>query len=60
MVLIKKKLLKNFTKKNTDIHTSLVAQWIRICLPMQGTWVQTLVREGPTCQGATKHAYHSS
>ena len=33
---------------------SLVAQWLRICLPMQGTRVQALVREDPTCYGATK------
>ena len=26
-------------------RTSLVAQWLRIRLPMQGTWVQALVRE---------------
>ena len=32
---------------------SLVAQWLRICLPMQGTWVRSLVREDPTCHGAT-------
>jgi len=25
--------------------TSLVAQWLRIHLAMQGTWVQALVRE---------------
>ena len=24
---------------------SLVTQWLRICLAMQGTWVQSLVRE---------------
>ena len=24
------------------------------CLPMQGTWVQSLVREDPACQRATK------
>ena len=34
--------------------TSLVVQWLRICLPMQGTWVWALVREDPTCHGATK------
>ena len=34
--------------------TSLVVQWIRICLPTQGTWVQSLVREDPTCGGARK------
>ena len=22
-----------------------MAQWIRICLPIQGTWIQFLVRE---------------
>ena len=31
---------------------SLVAQWLRICLPMQGTRVQALVWEDPTCHGA--------
>ena len=36
--------------------TSLVVQWLRICLPMQGTWVQSLVQEDPPCQGATKPA----
>ena len=34
--------------------TSLVAQWIRIHLPMQGTWVQSLVQEDSTCHKATK------
>ena len=29
-------------------------QWLRIHLPMQGTWVQSLVQENPTCDGATK------
>ena len=30
-----------------------MAQWWRVCLPMQETWVQSLTREGPTCHGAT-------
>ena len=34
--------------------TPLVAQWLRIHLPMQGTWVRALVREDPTYHGATK------
>ena len=34
--------------------TSLVAQLLRICLPMQGMQVQSLVREDTTCLGATK------
>ena len=37
-----------------SLGTSLVAQWLRICLPMQGTRVRSLVREDPTCCGATK------
>ena len=35
-------------------RASLVAQWLRIRLPMQGTRVRALVREDPTCRGATK------
>ena len=31
--------------------------WIR--LPMQGTWVRALVREDPTCHGATKPVRHN-
>ena len=34
--------------------TSLVAQWLRICLSMQDTWIPALVWEDPTCHGATK------
>ena len=45
--------------KNLFQGTSLVAQWLRIRLPMQGTRVQALVREDPTCHGATKPACHS-
>ena len=39
--------------------TSLVVHWIRIHLPMQGTWVRSLVQEDHTCLGATKPLYHS-
>ena len=38
---------------------SLVAQWLRIRLPMQETWVPALVREDPTCRGATKPVRHN-
>ena len=38
---------------------SLVAQWLRICLPMQGARVQALVREDPTCRGATGPVSHN-
>ena len=33
---------------------SLVAQWLGIQLPMQGTQVRALLQEDPTCRGATK------
>ena len=38
---------------------SLVAQWLRICLPMQGTWVRALVWEDPTCRRATRPVSHN-
>ena len=37
----------------------LVTQWLRVRLPMQGTWVQALVREDPTCRRATKPMCHN-
>ena len=40
------------------LGTSLVVQWLRICLPMQGTWVRALVREDPTCRGAIKPVHN--
>ena len=40
-------------------RTSLVVQWLRIRLPMQGTRVRALVREDPTCRGATKPVCHN-
>ena len=36
-----------------------MVQWLRICLPMQGTWVQSLVQEDSTCLGATKPTRHN-
>ena len=45
--------------KVNHIRTSLVAQWLRICLPMQGTQVWSLVLEDPTCRGATKPVCHN-
>ena len=35
---------------------SLVAQWLRIHLPLQGSWAQILVQEDSTSRGATAHA----
>ena len=42
-----------------NLGTSLVAQWLRIHLPMQGTLVQALVWEDPTCCGATQPVCHN-
>ena len=46
--------------KNQKIsfRAPLVAQWLRIRLPMQGTRVRALVWEDPTCHGATKPVRH--
>ena len=38
--------------------TSLVVQWIRIRLPMQETWVRSLIQENPTCRGTAKPTHH--
>ncbi|KAJ8793326.1 hypothetical protein J1605_000321 [Eschrichtius robustus] len=45
--------------QSDQIGTSLVVQSLRICLPMQGTRVRALVREVPTCRGATKPVRHN-
>ena len=37
---------------------SLVAQWLRVRLPMQGTQVRAPVREDPTCHGAAGPVSH--
>ena len=46
--------IREIQVKTTRYQASLVVQWLRICLPKQGTRVQALVREDPTCHGATK------
>ena len=51
-------MLLRMTVVKINLGASLVAQWLRIRLPMQGTWVQALVREDPTCRGATKPVHH--
>ena len=45
--------------KECGLGTSLVVQWLRIRLPMQGTRVRALVQEDPTCRGATKPVHHN-
>ena len=48
-----------YCKKCNNDGTSLVAQWLKIHLLVQGTQVQSLVWEDPTCNGTTKLMYHS-
>ena len=46
-------------KKTKNEGASLVAQWLRICLLMQGTQVRALVWEDPTYRGATGPVNHN-
>ena len=55
-------LFQNFfiiPNRNPVLETSLVAQWLRIRLPVQGTWARALVGEDPTCRGAAKPVQHN-
>ena len=38
---------------------SLVAQWLRVCLLVQGTRVRALAWEDPTCRGAAGPVSHN-
>ena len=51
--------VSRFVLNKVNFRTSLVVQWLRIRLPMQGTRVQALVREDPTGHGATKPVRHN-
>ena len=42
-----------------SLRASLVAQWLRVSLPMKGTLVRALIQEDPTCRGATKPVRHN-
>ena len=45
--------------RNQEWGASLVAQWLRICMPVQGTRVWALVWEDPTCRGASGPVSHN-
>ena len=47
------------TEYSKSPRASLVVQWLRICLLMQGTRVRALVWEDPTCRGATGPVSHN-
>ena len=46
-------------KKKRGLGASLVAQWLGICLLMQGARVRALVWEDPTCRGAARPVSHN-
>ena len=45
--------------KIKNVGASLVAQWLRVCLLMQGTRVRALAWEDPTCRGAAGPVSHN-
>ena len=51
-------ILETYFQKDT--WASLMAQWLGVCLPMQGTRVRALVWEDPTCCGATGPVSHNT
>ena len=51
--------IKALFKTKTKTGASLMAQWFRVCLLMQGTRVRALVWEDPTCRGATGPVSHN-
>ena len=59
LLKITSKRIKYLRIKLTKEGASLVAQWLRICLPMQRTRVRALVWEDPTCRGATRPVSHN-
>ena len=44
----------NSCPQNSHLRTSLVVQWFKIHLPVQGTRVQSLVQKDSTCHRAAK------
>ena len=50
---------QNFETLIKCIRTSLVVQWLRICLPVQKTWIPSLVQEDSTLCRATKPMCHN-
>ena len=47
------------TKTMTSKGSHRTSQWMKVHVPVQGTWVQSLVWEDPTCLGATKRVHHN-
>ena len=51
--------ISKIRKRNLQFRASLVAQWYRICLPMQEAQVWFLVWEDSTCRRVTKLVHHN-
>ena len=51
---------RKYLSVNTNSRRILVFQWLRICLPMQGTQVWLLVREDRICCWAANPVCHNS
>ena len=51
--------MANSILKIGHIGTFLVAQWLRLCAPVQGAWVQSLVRELDLIQHDWEFTCHS-
>ena len=49
----------NHIKKKNSVGASLVVQWLRIHLTMQGTLVRSPAQGDPTCRGAAKPTCHN-
>ena len=52
-------LIHHRIKYVSRFGASRVAQWLRIHLQIQGTWVQSLVYKDSTCHGATQSVHHN-
>ena len=52
-------LVRMATVKKSISKVSLTVQWLRTCLPRQGTWVQSLTQEDPMWCRATKPIRHN-
>ena len=51
-------ILQSYSNQDS-MGASLVAQWLRVCLPTQGTRVRALVWEDPTCREAIGPVSHN-
>ena len=52
-------LLKSIWLRTRRYRTFLVVQWLRICLPLRGTWIESLVWEDSTCCWAAEFMRHN-